>query len=128
MEDYMTASVNSSMLKVLKGFLLGKKDGDISPSEAEKIQKASYALSLAETKKHFTPTYLTMLQGLDSNDKQVFEASVYYLTKIAIKKNKYQKDIIKAMQDKLSSKTLSSEFKEYLKQYMQKMLAKTTNK
>ena len=128
MEEFMTASVSSSMLKVLKSFLLGKKDGDISPSEAEKIQKASYALSIAETKKHFTPTYMTILQGLDSKDKQVFEASVYYLAKIAIKKNKYQKDIIKAMQDKLSSKSLSPEFKEYLKQYMQKMLIKTTNK
>ena len=128
MEDFKTASVSASMLKVLKSFLLGKKDGDITPGEAEKIQKASYTLSLAETKKHFTPTYQTILQGLDSKDKQVFEASVYYLTKIAIKKNKYQKDIIKAMQDRLSSKTLSPEFKEYLKQYMQKMSVKTTNK
>ena len=40
MEDFMTASVSASMLKVLKSFLLGKKDGDITPSEAEKIQKA----------------------------------------------------------------------------------------
>ncbi|MBR5598748.1 MAG: hypothetical protein IKW39_01775 [Alphaproteobacteria bacterium] len=124
----MSEKLNTSMLKAIKSFLLGKKDSDISPSEAEKIQKASYTLNTTEFKKHFSPTYLSIIQGLDSSDRQVFEATVYYLTQIAIKKNKYKNDIIKIMEDKLLSKSLSPEFKEYLKQYMQKMLVKTTNK
>ncbi len=114
----MVVSVSSSMLKILKGFLLGKKDGDISPSEAEKIQKASYALNNADVKKRFSPTYLSILSGLDSEEKQVFEAAVYYLTRIAIKKPKQQEAILKYMEDKALTKGLNPEFKEYLKQHM----------
>ena len=124
----MTTNASSSMLKVFKDFLLGKKDSDISPIEAEKIQKASYTLSNTEVKKRFSPPYLSMLPDLESNDKQVFEATVYYLAKIAMKKNKYHDDILKALQERYNNKSLPPEFKEYLKQYMQKMLAKTTNK
>ena len=118
----MSVSVSSSMLKILKSFLLGQKDRDITPSEAEKIQKASYALNNAEIKKRFTPPYLSMLSGLDSLDKQLFEATVYYLTQIAIKKNKYQEDILKILQEKSTSKELNAEFKEYIKQNIQKIL------
>ena len=114
----MAVSVSSSMLKILKGFLLGKKDGDISPSEAEKIQKASYALNNADVKKRFSPTYLSMLSGLDSEEKQVFEATVYYLTRIAIKKPKQQEAILKCMEDKASTKGLIPEFRECLKQHI----------
>ena len=114
----MVVSVSSSMLKILKGFLLGKKDGDISPSEAEKIQKASYALNNADVKKRFSPTYLSILPGLDSEEKQVFEATVYYLTRIAIKKPKQQEAILKCMEDKALTKGLNPEFKECLKQHM----------
>ena len=120
----MSVSVSSSMLKILKGFLLGKKDGDITPSEAEKIQKASYALNNAEVKKRFSPTYISMLSGLDSQEKQVFEATVYYLTKIAIKKPKQQENIVKHLQDKMDTKGINPEFKECLKQHIQEILQK----
>lgn len=120
----MAVSVSSSMLKILKGFLLGKKSGDITPSEAEKIQKASYALNNAEIKKHYSPAYLTILPGLDSEKKQVFEASVYYLTKIAIKKEKYREDILNHLLEKTHKKGINPEFREYIKTNIQKIMLK----
>ncbi len=120
----MAVSVSASMLKILKSFLLGQKKEDISPAEAEKIQKASYALNNAEIKKHFTPPYMTMLAGLNSQEKQVFEATVYYLVKIAVKKNRYRDDIIKHMQEKMHEKGLNPEFKEYIKNNIQKISLK----
>ena len=120
----MAVSVSASMLKILKSFLLGQKREDITPSEAEKIQKVSYALNNAEIKKQYTPTYMTILSGLNSTEKQVFEASVYYLTKIAAKKNKYREDILKHMREKMHEKDLNPEFKEYLKHNIQRISIK----
>ena len=123
-EKNMVASVSSSMLKILKSFLLGQKDKEITPSEAEKIQKAAYALNNADIKKRFTPPYLSMVSGLDSKEKQLFEATVYYLTKIAIKKSKYREDILNLLKEKSLSKGLSSDFKECIKQNIQKISLK----
>ena len=46
----MTSGISSSMFKKIKGFIVRRKSSDISPTEAEKIQKASYALARAEVK------------------------------------------------------------------------------
>ncbi len=121
----MAVSVSSSMLKILKGFLLGKKSEDITPSEAEKIQKASYALNNAEIKKQFSPTYLSILSGLDSEKKQVFDATVYYLTKIATKKERYREDILNHLRKKSLEKGINPEFREYIKTNIQKIPTKS---
>lgn len=47
----MSDGVSASMFKKLKDFLIGRKAGDITPAEAHKIQKASYALAHTEVKK-----------------------------------------------------------------------------
>ncbi|MBQ8750438.1 MAG: hypothetical protein IJZ30_02230 [Alphaproteobacteria bacterium] len=120
----MPVNISSPMLKILKSFLLGQKDKDITPSEAEKIQKASYALNNAEIKKRFTPPYANMLADLESPDKQVFEASLYYLTKIAIKKSRYREDIVKNMHEKVQNKSLNPEYKEAIKQQILKISQK----
>ncbi len=120
----MSVNISSSMLKILKSFLLGEKDKDVTPSDAEKIQKASYALDNADIKKRFTPPYISMIADLDSSDKQVFDASLYYLTKIAIKKSRYREDIVKNMHEKLQNKSLNPEFKESLKQQILKISQK----
>lgn len=112
----MTSAISSSMFKKIKGFIVRRKNSDISPAEAEKIQKASYALSRAEVKKYFSPVYLSMLSGLDSEEKQIFEATVYYLTKIAISKVKYRDEILEILKNKASQKEINPEYKEYLKQ------------
>ncbi len=117
----MAVSVSSSMLKILKGFLLGKKSDDISPSEAEKIQKASYALNNADIKKQYTPAYMSILPGLDSEKKQVFEATVYYLTKIAIKKERYRDDILNHLYEKTLKKGINPDFREYIKLNIKKI-------
>lgn len=51
----MTDGVSASMFKKLKDFLIGRKAGDITPAEAHKIQKASYALAHTEVKKTLFP-------------------------------------------------------------------------
>lgn len=109
------AGISSSMFRKLKDFLVGRKPGDISPAEAERIQKASYALAHAEVKKRFSPTYQTILSGLNSEEKQVFEASAYYLAQIAITKQKYQQEILDIMSEKAQNNKLNPEFREYLK-------------
>ena len=53
----MSDGVSASMFKKLKDFLIGRKAGDITPAEAHKIQKASYALAHTEVKKRFSPIY-----------------------------------------------------------------------
>lgn len=116
--------VSSTMLQKLKGFLVGHKSGEISATEAEKIQKASYALMHAEIKKQFTPAYLNIVPELDNPEKQVFEAVVYYLTKIASQKAKYQRDIIEIMAKKAADNKLNPEFREHLKAQIQNILQK----
>lgn len=123
----MSAGVSSSMLKKITSFLSRRKSGDVSPAEAEKIQKASYALSHAELKKTYSPVYLSMLQGLDSEEKQIFEATVYYLMKIAENKQKYRSDIIKILNDKIEENKIRSEFREILKYQLSNFLLKNNH-
>ncbi len=120
----MAAGVSSSMLKKITGFLIRRKSGDISPAEAEKIQKASYALSQAEIKKKFSPVYLSLLPGLDSEEKQIFEASVYYLAKIAVNKQKYREEILQILNEKMKKNGINPEFRDFLKYYVQNILNK----
>ncbi len=120
----MPAGINSSMLKKITGFLIRRKAGDISPAEAEKIQKASYTLSHAEIKKKFSPVYLSILPGLESEERQVFEASVYYLAKIAENKQKYREEILKILNEKALSNGINPEFREILKYQVQNILNK----
>lgn len=103
------------MFKKITGFLVRRKSGDISPNEAEKIQKASYALTHTEIKKKFSPVYLSMLNGLNSEEKQIFEATVYYLVKIALNKPKYRQDILKIMNEKIKESSINPEFREIIK-------------
>lgn len=111
----MPATVSSSMFTKLKDFLIGRKSSEISPADAEKIQKASYALAHTEIKNKYSPTYLSLLPGLDSEEKQLFEASVYYLARIAANKPKYHQEIIEILQNKANAKQINPEFREYIK-------------
>ncbi len=114
----MSAKSSSSMLKKITGFLIRRKTDDISPSEAERIQKASYALTQAEIKKKFSPVYLDILKGLESEEKQIFEATVYYLSKIAQNKQKYKDDILNILKEKSKESRLNPEFRETIKSYI----------
>ena len=111
----MSSGISTSMFKKITGFLVRRKSGDISPNEAEKIQQASYALTHTEIKKKFSPVYLSMLNGLNSEEKQIFEATVYYLVKIALNKPKYRQDILKIMNEKMKESSINPEFREIIK-------------
>lgn len=120
----MSEAVSSSMLKKLKDFLIGRKQDEITPSEAEKIQKASYAVSHTEIKENFSATYLTILPGLDSSEKQLFETSVYYLAQIAANKSKYHKEIVSILKKKANESKINPEFREYINQQLENILSK----
>lgn len=107
------------MLKKITGFLVRRKSGDISPAEAEKIQKASYALTHAEVKKKYTPIYQSILGSLDSEEKQIFEATVYYLVRIAQNKPKYHTEILEILKEKSRNDRINPEFKEIIKEKLQ---------
>lgn len=114
----MVASISSSMLKKITGFLIRRKSSDISPAEAEKIQKASYALTHTEVKKKYTPVYQSILNGLESEEKQIFEATVYYLVRIAKNKPKYHDEILEILEEKSKNNRLNPEFKSIIKSYL----------
>ena len=111
----MSAKISTSMLKKITGLIVRRKSGDISPAEAEKIQKASYALNHTEVKKKFSPVYLSIASGLNSEEKQIFEATVYYLEKIALNKPKYREDILKIMNEKAKESSINPEFRELIR-------------
>lgn len=115
----MCAAINSSMLKKIKEFIIRRKTDDITPQEAEKIQKASYALSKAEIKKKFSPVYQSFLSGLDSQEVQVFEATVYYLAKIAKNKAKYRVEILEILKNKLKESNIKSENKDFIRRQIE---------
>lgn len=118
----MSEAVNSSMLTKIKEFLIGgRRAGDISPADAEKIQKASYTLSQTESKKTFSPTYLSILSGLESEERQIFEGTVYYLTKIASNKAQYCEDIKAILNDKAHDKSINPKFREFIKQQLDEL-------
>ena len=124
----MSAAINTSMLKKIKEFIVGRKSEDISPQEAEKIQKAAYALTKTEIKKKYSPVYLSFLPGLDSEERQVFEATVYYLIKIAINKPKYRQEILDVLEEKSLQTGFNPEFKEYIKHQLQNIWLKNNYK
>lgn len=113
------------MFKKLKDFIIGRKAGDITPAEANRIQTASYVLSKTEVKKKFSPTYLSILPELESEDKQIFEGAAYYLAQIATNKEKYKQEILDAFNKKIAQKSINPEFREYLKQQIQNILSKS---
>ena len=121
-EVNMSTSVSSSMFKKLKSFLLRTKEGELTPIEAEKIQKASYALNHTEVKKRFSPVYLSFLPGLDNEDKQVFEATLYYLKRIAINKPKYKAEIVEILNEKIKDTNISPEFRASIKNSVSEIL------
>ena len=118
----MADTENTSMLRKIRDFFTGHRSGEISPADADKLQKAFYALSKVENKKTFSPSYLTLLSGLDSNEKQLFEASVYYLVKIAANKQKYHDEITEILQNKMQDNQLNPSFREYIQQQIQNIL------
>jgi CRISPR/Cas system-associated exonuclease Cas4 (RecB family) len=121
----MSVVLNASMLKKIKEFIIRRKSDDITPSEAEKIQRAWVAINQAEVKKKYTPVYQTLAVGLESEEKQVVEASACYMAEIAVNKPQYTETILKIFQDKTLEVGINPEIREYLKRMIQNILNKT---
>ena len=65
-----------------------------------------------------------MVSGLDSEEKQIFEGTAWYLAKIAENKPKYQRAIVEILEAKIAEKGINPEFREYLKLQVQNILSK----
>lgn len=120
----MSEGISASMFKKLTGFLIRRKSGEITPAEAEKIQKASYMLNNAEIKKRYSPAYLSLIPGLDNPEKQICEASAWYLSVIAKNKPKYREHILEILNAKIKESSINPEFREYLKTQVHNVLSK----
>ena len=73
--------------------LKGDKTAGITEAIARKIQKGAYEAEFRKDKESKTPPYLTIAEQLQSNDSQIYRASVYALRNIA-KNEEKSKDAI----------------------------------
>lgn len=71
----------------------------ISPQQAHKIQKQDYIDLQKKFVKSCTPPFETIAQQLNDATNTVFEASVFYLCRIAVNEKKYQQEIISILKN-----------------------------
>ncbi|MBE6458311.1 MAG: hypothetical protein IJW72_04280 [Alphaproteobacteria bacterium] len=90
------------------------QDNDISEKIAQKIQKNSYDFSQQFHKDTFTPPYLSLVEQLEVDDEQIFQAAVFNLTNIAKSRNRYSQDIIGILDNYLQKDSHKLERKDYV--------------
>ena len=91
----MFKSANKKIIEFFK--LWWAKDtpeDEITPRQANAIQKTSYIISKKEFEKSCTPPYVAVAAQLGTDKQQVFEAAVFYLCVIAANEPKYKKAIL----------------------------------
>lgn len=91
----MFKNANKKILEFFK--LWWSKDApsdEITPKQANAIQKTSYIISKKEFEKSCTPPYVAIAAQLGSDKQQIFEAAVFYLCTIAFNEPKYQNAIV----------------------------------
>lgn len=90
------------------------QDNDISEKIAQKIQKNSYDFSQQFHKDTFTPPYLSLVEQLEVDDEQIFQAAVFNLANIAKARNRYSHDIISILDNYLQKDVHKLERKDYV--------------
>ena len=90
------------------------QDNDISDKIAQKIQKNSYDFSRQFHKDTYTPPYLSLVEQLEVDDEQIFQAAVYNLANIAKARSRYGQDIINILENYLQKDTHKLERKDYV--------------
>ncbi len=90
------------------------QDNDISEKIAQKIQKNSYDFSRQFHKDTYTPPYLSLVEQLEVDDEQIFQAAVYNLANIAMARSRYGQDIINIFDNYLQKNSHKLERKDYV--------------
>ena len=90
------------------------QDNDISEKIAQKIQKNSYDFSQQFHKDTYTPPYLSLVEQLEVDDEQIFQAAVYNLANIAIARSRYGQDIVNIFDNYLQKDSRKLERKDYV--------------
>ena len=112
----MFKNANQKIVEFFKLWWAGKEETDeITPRQANAIQKTSYLISKKEFEKACTPPYVAVAAQLGTDKQQVFEAAVYYLCTIAVNEPKYEKAIIHELDSYMSEHKKNSVRVDYIK-------------
>lgn len=93
--------------------LKGDKTAGITEAIARKIQKGAYEAEFRKDKENKTPPYLTIAEQLQSNDSQIYRASVYALRNIAKNEEKSKDAILEILQKSAEKKSKNAELYNY---------------
>lgn len=93
--------------------LKGDKTTGITEAIARKIQKGAYEAEFRKDKESKTPPYLTIAEQLQSNDSQIYRASVYALRNIAKNEEKSKDAILEILQKSAEKKSKNAELYNY---------------
>ena len=93
--------------------LKGDKTAGITEAIARKIQKGAYEAEFRKDKESKTPSYLTIAEQLQSNDSQIYRASVYALRNIAKNEEKSKDAILEILQKSAEKKSKNAELYNY---------------
>ncbi len=124
----MFKSANKKIIEFFRLWWSGKPEiGEISPRQANAIQKKSYLISKKEFEQICTPPYVAVAAQLGSNKQKVFEAAVFYLCTIAVNEPKYEKAILHVLDSYASEHEKIPQRAEYIKNMKQKFNFATTS-
>ena len=104
-----------SIVKKTGGLFTPSNNG-ITTAIARKIQRTSYEVTKRQEKDSFTPPYLWIAEELQSNDAQIFKASVYYLANIAINEPRYTDAILDILGKNIDSVKNDKDKIDYIKE------------
>ena len=93
--------------------LKGDKTAGITEAIARKIQKGAYEAEFRKDKESKTPPYLTIAEQLQSNNSQIYRASVYALRNIAKNEEKSKDAILEILQKSAEKKSKNAELYNY---------------
>ncbi len=101
--------------------LIGKQTAEnITPKIADAIQKQDFFHNQNTIDKTYTPSYLPISYQLLNDKKEIFNASVYYLCKIAQNSPKYKLDIINILNTYCKNNKNNKERVDFIKSEMEK--------
>ena len=87
-----------SLVEKTSNSFFSRKEPNITEDVARKIQKTDFELHKKDEKSALTPPYLTVIEQLETDDEQLFQAAAFTLANIALNEKKYAGNIISALE------------------------------
>lgn len=104
-----------SIVKKTGSLFTGNSNSGITEAIAKKIQRGAYEISKQGKKDTYSQPYLTIAEQLQSNDRQICQAAVFYLADIAINEKKNSESIIEILNKYADNNELEKEQIAYVK-------------